>query len=93
MGAGIASVSIDKGITTVLLDMHDEGLSRGMNQIYSHYDKLAKKKRITLLQQSNAIARLKPTTNYEDVKNSDVVIEAVFEDLSLKHKVIQQVSD
>ena len=47
MGAGIASVSIDKGYNTILKDMGQAGLSRGYNQIAKHVKDGVKKKRFS----------------------------------------------
>lgn len=47
MGAGIAQVSLDKGIHTILKDNFSSGLAKGQEQIYNGYDKFAKKKKIT----------------------------------------------
>lgn len=90
MGAGIANVSIDKGIRTVLIDMHDEGLARGENQIYAQLNGAFKKKKITALQRDNALSLLKPTTSYDELHNCDVAIEAVFEEIGLKHKIVER---
>lgn len=91
MGAGIANVSIDKDIQTYLVDMNDAGLARGQNQIYKHYDGMLKRRKITDYQRQKFMAKLKPTFSYSDLRDCDVAIEAVFEDLPLKHKIIKQV--
>ncbi|RXN00369.1 Trifunctional enzyme subunit alpha, mitochondrial [Acipenser ruthenus] len=62
MGAGIAQVSVDKGLHTILKDTTEEGLSRGQQQIYKG-----------------------------GFNKADMVIEAVFGDIAIKHKVIQEV--
>uniref|UniRef100_F1KS22 Trifunctional enzyme subunit alpha, mitochondrial n=1 Tax=Ascaris suum TaxID=6253 RepID=F1KS22_ASCSU len=93
MGAGIANVSIDKGIRTVLVDMHDAGLSRGMNQIYSQLNGSVKKKKITPMQKDNYMANLKPSLSYDALRDCDVAIEAVFEEIALKHKIVKQLEE
>ncbi|KAK0429221.1 hypothetical protein QR680_011259 [Steinernema hermaphroditum] len=90
MGAGIANVSIDKGINTVLIDMNEEGLNRGRNQIITQMDGAVKRRKYTKADRDNYLAKLHPTTDYSALKNADVVIEAVFEDMPLKHKIIKQ---
>uniref|UniRef100_A0A914RRD2 3-hydroxyacyl-CoA dehydrogenase NAD binding domain-containing protein n=1 Tax=Parascaris equorum TaxID=6256 RepID=A0A914RRD2_PAREQ len=87
MGAGIASVSIDKGIRTVLMDMHDAGLSRGMNQIYSRLNGSVKKKKITPMQRDTYMANLKPSLCYDALCDCDVAIEAL-EEVVPSHCVI-----
>lgn len=91
MGAGIAAVSIDKDIKTHLLDLNDKGVARGENQIYKHYEGLVKRRKITDFQRHLVLSNLKPTFSYNDLRNCDLVVEAVFEELPLKHKVIKQV--
>uniref|UniRef100_A0A0K0F5C5 Trifunctional enzyme subunit alpha, mitochondrial n=1 Tax=Strongyloides venezuelensis TaxID=75913 RepID=A0A0K0F5C5_STRVS len=91
MGAGIANVTIDKGITTNLLDIDQKGLDRGMDQIFKQLDGSVKRKRYTKSERDVFASKLNTTTKYSELKNSDVVVEAVFEDLALKHKIIQQI--
>ncbi|XP_068203193.1 trifunctional enzyme subunit alpha, mitochondrial [Palaemon carinicauda] len=91
MGAGIAQVSIDKGYTTILKDMNHAGLSRGINQIQAGLDKKVKRKRISSFTADQYMSNLEGTLTYDSFKDVDMVIEAVFEDLSLKHRVIKEV--
>ncbi|CAJ0577686.1 unnamed protein product, partial [Mesorhabditis spiculigera] len=91
MGAGIANVTIDKGIRSVLLDVNQSGLERGQNQILTHLSTAVKRKRLSLLEKERIVTNLEATTDYSRMKNADIVIEAVFEDLSLKHKVVKQI--
>uniref|UniRef100_A0A0K0EFI9 Trifunctional enzyme subunit alpha, mitochondrial n=2 Tax=Strongyloides stercoralis TaxID=6248 RepID=A0A0K0EFI9_STRER len=91
MGAGIANVTIDKGITTNLLDVNQKALDRGINQIYSQLDGSVKRKRYNKSQRDVFASKLNTVTDYNSIKNSDIVVEAVFEDMSLKHKIIKQI--
>lgn len=91
MGAGIANVTCDKGIKTTLIDTSDEALSRGFEQIKKQIDGQVKRKRISALQSQQALSNIKPSITYDQLKDADVVIEAVFEDLKLKHQIIQKV--
>ncbi|CAD6184467.1 unnamed protein product [Caenorhabditis auriculariae] len=91
MGAGIANVTIDKGVKTVLLDMNQDGLNRGHNQIATHLNGQQKRRKINGLEKERILNNLIPSVNYADIKNADLVVEAVFEDLALKHKVIKQI--
>lgn len=93
MGAGIAQVSVDKGYTVVLKDTSDNGLYRGVGQVQKGLDQAVKRKRISQMEKGKIMSNLVPTLNYNDFKNSDVVIEAVFEDLSIKHKVIKEIEE
>lgn len=91
MGAGIASVSIDKGYNVAMKDMNQTGLSKGVNQIDGIYGKKLKRKSITTNEKDVIMSRLNPTLNYNDLRNSDIVIEAVFEDIKLKHRVVKEI--
>ncbi|KRT78289.1 hypothetical protein AMK59_7402, partial [Oryctes borbonicus] len=90
MGAGIAQVSVDKGYTVFLKDANLNGLNRGVGQIQGGLQTSVKKKKISNLQRDKFLSSLVPTLNYNDFKNVDMVIEAVFEDINIKHKVIKE---
>jgi enoyl-CoA hydratase/long-chain 3-hydroxyacyl-CoA dehydrogenase len=91
MGAGIAQVSIDKGMRTIMKDMSMEGLARGINQVQSGIDLKVKKKKILQLDGERFMSNLEATINYDRFKDVDMIIEAVFEDINVKHKVIKEV--
>lgn len=91
MGAGIAQVSVDKGMQVLLKDINVEGVSRGLSQIQKGIDTNVKRKRISKLEGEQHFSNCEGTTNYDHFKQCDMIIEAVFEDLSLKHKVVQEV--
>merc|ERR1740131_486680 len=91
MGAGIAQVSVDKGYTTVLKDMNSAGLARGLNQVQDYLTKKVKRKKIAKLDSERYMANLIPALDYSDFGKVDMVIEAVFEDINIKHKVVKEV--
>ncbi|XP_017461500.1 PREDICTED: trifunctional enzyme subunit alpha, mitochondrial-like, partial [Rhagoletis zephyria] len=91
MGAGIAQVTIDKGIKTLLKDTTQTGLVRGQEQVFKGLESKLKKKQIGLLEKNQISANLLPTLNYDQFKNCDLVVEAVFEDIKVKHKVLAEV--
>uniref|UniRef100_A0A1Y1NJQ7 Trifunctional enzyme subunit alpha, mitochondrial n=1 Tax=Photinus pyralis TaxID=7054 RepID=A0A1Y1NJQ7_PHOPY len=90
MGAGIANVSIDKGYHVILKDTNQNGLSRGIGQIQTGIEGGVKRKRFTSFERDQYLANLDPTLSYSHFRNVDMVIEAVFEDLSIKHNVIKE---
>nr|CAI5826675.1 unnamed protein product [Callosobruchus analis] len=90
MGAGIAHVSVDKGYQVILKDMNEAGLARGVSQIQTGLDGAVKRKKLTGLERDRYMSNLDATLNYDHLKRSDIVIEAVFEDLSIKHKVLKE---
>ncbi|PVD23591.1 hypothetical protein C0Q70_16863 [Pomacea canaliculata] len=91
MGAGIAQVSIDKGISVLLKDVSQASLARGQEQIQKSLDAKVKRKKITSFERDSILSKLDPTITYDNFGKCDMVIEAVFEDLSIKHKVIKEV--
>ncbi|XP_045487559.1 trifunctional enzyme subunit alpha, mitochondrial [Pieris rapae] len=91
MGAGIVQVSIDKGYNVVLKDATTAGLYRGMGQIQNGLANAVKRKRISALQKDKHLSNLLPTLDYAKFKTADCVIEAVFEDINIKHKVIKEI--
>lgn len=91
MGAGICQVSIAKGLDTIMKDINNQGLSRGYDQIEGNLQKRVKRRTMSQDEKEVTMALLHPQTDYRNFKNVDLVIEAVFEDLSLKHKVVQEV--
>lgn len=90
MGAGIVQVSIDKGYKVILKDATDAGLYRGLGQIETGLINAVKRKRISGLEKDRFLANLDCTLGYDKFKNTDMVIEAVFEDINIKHKVIKE---
>jgi len=91
MGAGIAQVSVNKGYTTVLKDMSSPGLARGVNQVQDYLDKSVKRKKVAKLDAERYMANLIPALDYSDFGKVDMVIEAVFEDINIKHRVVKEV--
>lgn len=90
MGAGIVQVSVDKGYSVVMKDTTDAGLNRGLGQIQTGFENAVKRKRLTALDRDKHLANLTSTLSYEPFRKADMVIEAVFENLNIKHKVIKE---
>lgn len=91
MGAGIASVSIDKGYNVILKDMSQTGLSRGYNQISKTLKDAVKRKRFSQIQADQIVSRLSPQLTFDKFDKLDMIIEAVFEDINIKHRVLKEV--
>lgn len=84
MGAGIAVAAVQKGIQVVLKDISLENAEKGKAYAEGVF---AKNKRVTEEQAKEYLARIKPTDNYADMADCDVVIEAVFENRDIKATV------
>ncbi|KAL1258211.1 hypothetical protein QQF64_011455 [Cirrhinus molitorella] len=91
MGAGIAQVSVDKGIHTILKDTTVEGLSRGEQQVYKGLNDKTKKRSMTSFERDSFLSNLTGQLDYNGFNKADMIIEAVFEDLNIKHKVLKEV--
>jgi len=91
MGAGIASVSIEKGYNVILKDMSQAGLSRGFNQISKTLKTAVKRKKYSVMEADKVMSHLSPQINYDNFNKLDMVIEAVFEDINIKHRVVKEV--
>ncbi|EFB20558.1 hypothetical protein PANDA_001685, partial [Ailuropoda melanoleuca] len=91
MGAGIAQVSVDKGLKTILKDATLAGLGRGQQQVFKGLNDKVKKKALTSFERDSIFSNLTGQLDYQGFEKADMVIEAVFEDLSLKHRVLTEV--
>ena len=91
MGAGIAQISLNKGMDIILKDVNQQGLTNGVQAVEKGLHGLVRKKRITFFERDQMMSRLTPQLDYSNFKKLDMVIEAVFEDINLKHKVIKEV--
>ncbi|WP_437317253.1 fatty acid oxidation complex subunit alpha FadJ [Sorangium sp. So ce385] len=91
MGAGIAYVSLNAGIAVRLRDRDDASLGRGLKYVTDILGDRVKKKQLTPLERDQKLALLTTTTDTSGLKSADLVIEAVFEDLAVKHAVLRDV--
>ncbi|SDY61540.1 3-hydroxyacyl-CoA dehydrogenase [Modestobacter sp. DSM 44400] len=93
MGAGIALVAARGGHRTLLRDVSDETVQRGLDTVASFLRRSQSLGKLTQEQADAAIANLSGTTDLQDVAPADVVIEAVFEDLELKKSLLAELDD
>ncbi|MBB1427597.1 fatty acid oxidation complex subunit alpha FadJ [Shewanella frigidimarina] len=92
MGGGIASVTTTKAkIPARVKDISEQGLSNALSYAYKLLDKGVKRRHMTPIARDNIMALMTTTTEYTGIKDADIVVEAVFEDLALKHKMVQDV--
>jgi 3-hydroxyacyl-CoA dehydrogenase len=87
MGGGIAMNFLNVGIPVTLLEVKQDALERGVSVIRKNYENTAAKGKLTLEQVEQRMALLKPTLTYDDLKNADLIIEAVFETMAIKKDV------
>ena len=84
MGSGIAQVCAQAGFPTVVREVNDELVAKGLKGIEKNLDRLVEKGTITAADREATRARLKGTTKIEDLAGADIVIEAIIEQLGAK---------
>jgi len=90
MGAGIAYVSAEVGMTVVLLDTTMEAAEKGKAYSQALVDKGVQRGKVSAEKGQALLGRIKPTTSYDDLKGCDLVIEAVFESREIKDGVTRK---
>jgi 3-hydroxyacyl-CoA dehydrogenase/enoyl-CoA hydratase/3-hydroxybutyryl-CoA epimerase len=90
MGAGIAYVTAKGGMEVVLLDRDQAYAEKGKGYSAGIVEKGVSRGKVTKEKGEELLARIKPTTKYEDLKDADMIIEAVFEDPDVKADVIKK---
>jgi len=90
MGAGIAVAVLDAGLPVTMIERDDEALARGRKHVEKVYDGLIAKGRITPEAKDATMARFNGSTSYDALAQADLVIEAVFEDMAVKHAVFAE---
>lgn len=87
MGAGIAMALANGGIPVTILEMNEDAIARGLAHVEKTYAGSVKRGSIAPEEKEARIARISGTTDYEDLADCDIVIEAVFEDMGVKRQV------
>ncbi|HET9225467.1 MAG TPA: enoyl-CoA hydratase-related protein, partial [Thermoanaerobaculia bacterium] len=90
MGAGIAQVLAEKGTQVVMKDRDLAALGRGMAFSGERFRERVKRRRMSEAESKTALGRIHPTVDYGPFRRVDMVIEAVFEDVGVKHAVIRE---
>lgn len=92
MGSGIALVSANKaGLDVRLKDRDAKGLSYGHNYLRKFYDKRVQRRAMNASEAAAELARVTGGTDYSGFAQLDIVVEAVFEDLKLKHQMLKDI--
>ena len=91
MGAGIAYVSANAGIEVVLIDQNQEAADRGKTYSEGILDKGISRKKVTEDKKAQVLGRIDATTNLEALKDCDLIVEAVFEDVGVKAEMTKKV--
>lgn len=87
MGGGISMNFLSAGIPVTIVEMTQEALDRGTALIRKNYEATAAKGRLTVEQVEKAMGLLSPTLDFGALKDCDLVIEAVYEDMAVKKDI------
>jgi 3-hydroxyacyl-CoA dehydrogenase len=90
MGGGIAMSFADYGFPVKILDATPEALERGMARIRGNYETSVKRGSLDAAEMTRRLERIEPVTEFEAIKDCDVVIEAVFERIPVKEEVFRK---
>lgn len=90
MGSGIAQVAATAGFETVVKEVSEEFINKGFAGIDKSLSRFAEKGTITADQQREIRGRLSGTTNFDDLADCDIIIEAIIENLEEKRNTYQQ---
>ncbi len=90
MGGGIAMNFLNAGLPVKLLETQQEALDRGIATIQKNYEAQVKKGKLKEDKYAQRMALLSSTLSYNDLKDADLVIEAVFEEMGVKETVFKQ---
>jgi 3-hydroxybutyryl-CoA dehydrogenase len=90
MGNGIAQACAAKGLSVVMVDINEAAVQRGIATVAGSLDRLIKKEKLTTAEKDSALALIKGSTSYDDLKGTQLVIEAATENEGLKLKILGQ---
>jgi 3-hydroxyacyl-CoA dehydrogenase len=91
MGGGIAMNFANAGLPVTLIDTSQPALERGLATIRKNYDNTVKKGKLAADVAEQRLSRITPSLSYDDLKQADLIVEAVFEDLNVKEQVFRQI--
>ena len=89
MGGGIAMCFANAGIPVHIIDQDEDNLKRGISVIEKNYDFMVNKGRLTSDQKDAVFGFVTSSLDYSDISDCDIVIEAVYENLELKHEIFK----
>ena len=91
MGNGIAQACAVCGLNVVMVDINEAAVAKGVASVAGSLERLIKKEKISAAERDAALARIKGSTSYEDLKSAQLVIEAATENYDLKVKILKQI--
>lgn len=91
MGGGIAYQSASKGLPIIMKDIKSSQLELGMSEASKILAKQVERGKLTPAKMGETLSNIRPTLNYGDFAETDIVIEAVVENANVKHAVLKEV--
>ena len=89
MGGGISMCFANAGIPVHIIDQDEENIKRGLSVIEKNYDFMVNRGKLTTEQKDKVFGLISSSLDYKDLSDCDIVIEAVYENLELKHKIFK----
>ena len=93
MGGGISMNFLNAGIPVTILETKQDALDRGLATIRKNYEAQVRKGKLKEDKFAQRMALLTPTLTYDDIRDADLVIEAVFEDMGVKEAVFRKLDE
>ena len=93
MGSGIAMACLSAGYSVLLLDQNEAALANGIQKVTAYYESRIKSGKMSADQASAILKNFTHSTQWSDIASADLVIEAVFEDIQVKHVVFQKIEE
>lgn len=90
MGHGISLVVAKAGFEVILQDIKDEYVKNGLNKIEKFLDKSIEKGKLTADEKNTILSKIKGTTKLDDLKDSDLIVEAIFENVKVKKDLFKE---
>ena len=93
MGGGIAMCFANAGIPVHIIDQDEDNLKRGISVIEKNYDFMVGRGKLTAEQKDMVFGLVTSSLDYKDLADCDIVIEAVYENLELKHEIFKSLDE
>ena len=90
MGHGIALVAAKAGFDVTMRDINDDLVQKGLSKVTKFLDRSVEKGKMTAEEKKNILSKIKGTTKLEDLKDADLVVEAIFENVDVKKDIFKQ---
>ena len=93
MGGGISMCFANAGIPVHIIDQDEENIKKGLSVIEKNYDFMVNRGKLTAEQKDKVFGLISSSLDYKDLSDCDIVIEAVYENLELKHKIFKSLDE